>query len=309
MLTQNFLPAREQEILILRGLPGCGKSTLAQEITETYPLYEAISKDTLRELHPGESEKQIHARQMNWIEVRLALGRYVIIDNTNLNPKTVENYKTFAAEKGVGCRVYDMTDVPWWTCVARDRRRKVEGKRYTGRSVIIEMALRWGLYKPFPSGFAGDNDGNRERVAIVDIDGTAALIDHRRHFVQTSKGNPKDWKSFFGAMEKDKPNEAVRTTVWALHESGFKIIFCSGRPADYRRITEDWLTENNFPHYAVLMRRFGDKRPDNIIKQEIYEQLIKPYFQVELVLDDRDSVVKMWREQGLTCMQVAEGDF
>ena len=27
------------------------------------------------------------------------------------------------------------------------------------------------------------------------------------------------------------------------------------------------------------------------------------------VLDDRNQVVKMWRENGLTCLQVAEGDF
>jgi len=27
------------------------------------------------------------------------------------------------------------------------------------------------------------------------------------------------------------------------------------------------------------------------------------------VFDDRDKVVKMWRNQGLRCCQVAEGDF
>ena len=27
------------------------------------------------------------------------------------------------------------------------------------------------------------------------------------------------------------------------------------------------------------------------------------------VFDDRDKVVKMWRDEGLTCMQVAEGAF
>lgn len=30
---------------------------------------------------------------------------------------------------------------------------------------------------------------------------------------------------------------------------------------------------------------------------------------VEIVFDDRNSVVKMWRLLGLTCFQVAEGDF
>ena len=30
---------------------------------------------------------------------------------------------------------------------------------------------------------------------------------------------------------------------------------------------------------------------------------------IECVFDDRDKVVKMWREEGLTCMQVAPGNF
>jgi hypothetical protein len=30
---------------------------------------------------------------------------------------------------------------------------------------------------------------------------------------------------------------------------------------------------------------------------------------VVLCLDDRNSVVKLWRDLGLTCLQVAEGDF
>ena len=36
----------------------------------------------------------------------------------------------------------------------------------------------------------------------------------------------------------------------------------------------------------------------NISKEDIF-----------CIFDDRDKVVKMWREEGLTCMQVAPGDF
>ena len=32
-------------------------------------------------------------------------------------------------------------------------------------------------------------------------------------------------------------------------------------------------------------------------------------YDVEFVLDDRDRVVKMWRDRGLKVLQVAEGDF
>ena len=32
-------------------------------------------------------------------------------------------------------------------------------------------------------------------------------------------------------------------------------------------------------------------------------------YNVKFVLDDRNRVVEMWRSLGLTCLQVADGDF
>lgn len=58
-----------------------------------------------------------------------------------------------------------------------------------------------------------------------------------------------------------------------------------------------------------ILRGFNDYRDDPIIKQEIYETYIKPYTDVDYVFDDRDRVVKMWRDIGLRCLQVQEGDF
>ena len=57
------------------------------------------------------------------------------------------------------------------------------------------------------------------------------------------------------------------------------------------------------------MRKNGDFRKDFIIKKEIYEKFIKPKYEVLFVLEDRDQAVKMWREEGLTCLQVAPGNF
>ena len=57
------------------------------------------------------------------------------------------------------------------------------------------------------------------------------------------------------------------------------------------------------------MRKSGDNRSDAIVKREIYETHIKDRYQVDYVLDDRYSVVRMWRELRLTVLQVAEGNF
>ena len=57
------------------------------------------------------------------------------------------------------------------------------------------------------------------------------------------------------------------------------------------------------------MRKTGDNRKDSIIKEEIYRNLIEPNYNIEFVLDDRNQVVDMWRRIGLTCLQVADGNF
>jgi hypothetical protein len=36
---------------------------------------------------------------------------------------------------------------------------------------------------------------------------------------------------------------------------------------------------------------------------------VRDNFDVQFVLDDRDQVVEMWRAMGLTCLQVAPGNF
>jgi hypothetical protein len=88
----------------------------------------------------------------------------------------------------------------------------------------------------------------------------------------------------------------------------YEIVFCSGRPERCRADTEAWLKKHDFNHYALWMRQDGDFRRDDIVKQEILDKYIDKD-RVLFVLDDRDQVVDMWRRNGLTCFQVAEGDF
>lgn len=82
-----------------------------------------------------------------------------------------------------------------------------------------------------------------------------------------------------------------------------------GRNGKFRSITEEWLTKNNIVYQDLYMRLEGDFRKDVIIKSEIYENNIKNKVNVLFVLDDRNQVVDFWRSQGLTCLQVAEGEF
>lgn len=146
-----------------------------------------------------------------------------------------------------------------------------------------------------------------------DIDGTVADRTHRRRFVTTK---PKNWKAFNEAMLDDQPIMPIIKLAGTLHSVGHQVFFQSGREgsAKHRTNTEAWLAA----HVGVwtrdvplFMRRAKDFRADYIVKEEILDELIIPHFgrQPDLIFDDRNSVVEMWRRRGIQCCQVAPGDF
>ena len=57
------------------------------------------------------------------------------------------------------------------------------------------------------------------------------------------------------------------------------------------------------------MRKQGDYRPDEIIKEELFKQNIEENYYCLAIFDDRDRVIKKWREMGLLACQVYYGDF
>ena len=73
--------------------------------------------------------------------------------------------------------------------------------------------------------------------------------------------------------------------------------------------TIEWIKSQGLKIYKIYFRKEKDNRNDAILKKEIYERNIKDKYFVEFVLDDRNSVVKMWRSLGLLCLQVWDGDF
>ena len=144
------------------------------------------------------------------------------------------------------------------------------------------------------------------RAVIFDIDGTLADCDHRRHHVQGSK---KDWAAFYAGMEADQGRPNVIGLL--RHLSTIRCaILVTGRPETYRNVTKIWLNQHGCDGWgALFMRKDGDFRADTEIKKEIYHTHIEPTFDIDLVVDDRTSVVQMWRNLGLECWQVANGDF
>ncbi len=143
-------------------------------------------------------------------------------------------------------------------------------------------------------------------TVICDIDGTLADCDHRRHHLT---GEKKDWKSFNAAMHMDQPKQDIVRVVETFLDADMQIVLCSGREAVYRDQTEKWLNEHGIPYHALYMRAEKDYRDDGTIKGELLDQILADGYQPWLVLEDRDRCVRLWRSRGLTCLQVAEGNF
>lgn len=147
-------------------------------------------------------------------------------------------------------------------------------------------------------------------VYIFDIDGTLANCSQRLHFIQQEK---PDWDSFYKNCVNDKPIAPTIKLLCKLQECGANIVFITGRPCKYMNETIQWLVKYTGESVKGLyMRKNDDHRPDYIVKKEIYETHIKPNLKNESVwgvFEDRKQCVDMWRSLGLTCYQVADGDY
>ena len=145
----------------------------------------------------------------------------------------------------------------------------------------------------------------RRNSVIFDLDGTLALIDHRRHLVE---GENKNWPLFYKSCINDKPNKKLIDILSLLfHEN--KIVIYSGRSDEVRLETMNWLSYYNIPYDTLRMRFEGDFTPDEVLKKSWLDIDYQDKRLIVCVFDDRDKVVKMWRDQGLLCCQVAPGDF
>ena len=142
-------------------------------------------------------------------------------------------------------------------------------------------------------------------IALFDLDGTLALIGHRLHFIER---RPKDWDAFFAACVDDRPNAPVIEVAAALAAQGLQVWIATGRSDAVRRPTQDWLARHAVPHARLLMRRDGDRRPDWVLKRGWLDSGLIPAARVRMVFEDRAQVVRMWRDAGLTCLQVADAD-
>lgn len=326
-------------LIICRGLPASGKTTWAQakvgialasanKLSHPTEKFVRVNRDDIRAmLHnstfvPGLTEDVVIAARNEIIKAALRKGWSVISDDTNLKSRNVRDLLKIADKCGAEVKFQDFTDVTLNECIKRDASRS----RSVGEDAIRDQYDRYirgrSLPLPIPDlqesvKFAPIVAGGNLPAAIVDVDGTLAYNNGHRGWYEYEK------------VGADEPVENIVRLAQDLYFSLGNLFIVSGRKEECREITRRWLQEHVFSNtfriqdgdsndppqmsYSsgiyLLMRKDGDNRDDSVVKYELYRDYIAPWYNVKVVLDDRDRVVRMWRQIGLTCLQVAEGDF
>lgn len=311
MTTSTPAVTLPKNVLILRGIPGSGKTTWAKQYMSQMPpgMIARISNDDIVAMTFGTSWRRQEGIADTLRKIRASLLKdlllspdvhEVIIDNTNLSVRTVGELQKIAHKHGANVFVLDsFLRISVEACIERDASRE----NPVGEDVVRKMHKEAQKLKPWKPVEAPEPiepyvqpDWKVPGCYLVDIDGTLAIRGDR---------GPYDWNK----VGSDLVNEPVVSIVQTLGDRN-EVILLSGREESCRKDTEDWLENVAYVSGPLYMRAAGDHRPDYIVKNELFQEHIAGKYRVLGVFDDRDQVVDLWRNKlGLPTFQVANGDF
>lgn len=299
---------------IAQGLPASGKTTAALELVRTSEgRVRRVNLDSLRLMlddndgsvrHGRSHEDVVLATQDAAILAAVDAGFDVVIDNTHVVPRLPGRYKRLLASRNVDFAVIDCTAVPVEECVRRDSERAGSVGEQLIRSMHERMAsvrksgwrltADWMNDRPIVKPYVPT--GMLPTAVLCDIDGTLA--------VHSGRGPYEIEK-----CETDLLDEEVARILALCDRAEDYVVLLSGRGSEFREHTERWLTANGVVYDELWMRAEGDRRPDDVVKSELFDAHVRDRFDVRFILDDRARVVALWRRLGLKCWQVDYGNF
>ncbi len=308
--------AKEKTTLVItRGYPSSGKSTAALAWVNEDPKKRVrVNRDEMRQAMFGvyhgldyKQETMVTTAQQAAVRALLGTGKHVVVDDTNLTLKYARAWADLAVELGCEFRVVDVeTDAD--ECVRRNAARAADGGRSVPEDVIRGFAARfplgrWPAVEPTPESVTTlwrsvlPQDRNLPRAWLFDLDGTMAHNDGHRSFYDYTR------------VSDDKPHEHVIDLYKMVSRSADLAVVMSGREGTEQCRTDSWewvVRHGGYEPHALIMRARGDSRPDDVVKDELYEAYVRPHFYVVGVVDDRPKVNKMWRGKDLTTFQVGD---
>jgi predicted kinase len=286
------------KVLILKGLPASGKSTHAKELAKD-GNWKRVNKDDLRAMldngvHGKANERFVCAVRDLIIVEALAAHKNVVVDDTNFNPIHEENIRHLVASFKPDIEV-KLIEATVEECIERNAKRANGVPEHVIRAMYNKYLKPKDTLNTVIANQYKAPEGT-PKTLLVDIDGTLAHM--------TGRG-AHDYHRVY----EDELDFVVASIVQRYKDDGYTIVILSGRNDGCKDVTEQWLQDKKVPYDLLLMRKEGDFRQDAIVKQEIFDAYVRDKFDIEFVLDDRNQVVKMWRDNGLKVLQVADGDF
>lgn len=273
--------------IITVGVSASGKSTFAAECVKQG--FTEINRDWIRFnlVKPGANwsnykfnnanETQVSKIHGQMIMEAYGRGDNIVISDTNLNPAR----RLTLTEKleGLGYNVEVRSfSVSRETAVKRDNLRA----NGVGQDVIYRQFQDWNKYT---GRITYVPDESLPKAIIFDVDGTIATMGDR---------GPFEWKR----VGEDKPRELVIQMLQMYAQMGYFIIICSGRSDECRVETANWLNEHvgQIFYHGLYMRREGDYRKDNAVKEEIFWTYLAHRYNIVAAVDDRPQMIRLWHE-------------
>jgi hypothetical protein len=134
-------------------------------------------------------------------------------------------------------------------------------------------------------------DKSNENALIVDLDGTLAIKGPRGIFDESK-------------VILDVLNEPISDLVKILSKY-YSVIYVTGRTELAKEDSWRWLEIYGltFENSKLYCRKVDDQRPDDEVKESIIKELSMDY-NIELAIDDRLSVTKVYQKLGITTLNV-----
>lgn len=110
-----------------------------------------------------------------------------------------------------------------------------------------------------------------DEIVICGLDGVLALLEHRLRFLYGEEGE-RDWDRFHAACPQDMPNLPLAQRLGQARSEGMPVVLITGRSAQVRTQTEQWLARWQIGYDALWMRMPGDFTPAAQFKSRLVEQ-------------------------------------
>lgn len=322
---------------LFRGLPGSGKTTLALKALDSLGDNGVrINRDDLRteiagaEYHSGKPrnavENAVTVLQEQRLIAALRSGKVVIVDDTNLNTKSVNRLIALAARHDAEIEVTSV-DVPVDVAVQRNAARGAAGGRLVpehvirgmadrsyanghlkdllidtvnGRAYAVAQSTRGGdVLEGFNELLESDNPIQGEEIVLVDCDGTLANNAHHAAYAFGRPDVKKDWGFFFRSISDAPVNAGVRDLVNRYRDAGFTVFMLTGRSDEAAQPLIDFVNASGANISRVIAKRQGDFRPDYVFKTEVLEALTAEGLRVVAAIDDRPRSIRVWDARGI----------